>query len=102
MPTESSSSQAPSPAWAGFSRKQHQGYPASSVYLAFQFKLALYTTVHTWVEGRGHKGLNSDICLHRRSLDNELLLSAAEPLFMHSIAWWPSVVVLAVATVTDL
>ena len=66
MPTESSSSQAPSPAWVGISRKPLPRYPASSVYLVFQLKPALYTTVHTWVEGRGHKGLNSDICLRRR------------------------------------
>lgn len=71
----------PASSWLGFSRKQLPRYPASSVYPVFQLKPALYTTVHTEAEGRGHKGLNSDIRLHRRRLDGELLLSVAEPLY---------------------
>jgi hypothetical protein len=79
VPTESSSSQAPSPAWVGSSRKQLPQYPASSVYPVFQLKPALYTTVNTWVEGRGHKGLNSDICLHRWVWTTNCSLPGLEP-----------------------
>jgi hypothetical protein len=59
-------------------RKQLPRYPASSVYPVFQLKPALYTTVHTWVEGRGHKGLNSDICLRRRVWTTNCSLPAVE------------------------
>ena len=44
------------------------------MYLAFQLKIALYTTVDTQVEDSAAEGVNSAICLRRFGLDSELLL----------------------------